>query len=65
MNMFSNGITREFLVNVVAPGVMCHRRVRNSIYRWYGAELAHGCGIKPGCYLGNGTGVLKIGGVLS
>lgn len=56
-----NKVIREFLVNVVASGVVCHRRVRNTIYRRYGVELSWGCEIKPGCYIGNGTGILKMG----
>lgn len=63
--MHINNAIRECLLNVVASGVICHRRVRNTIYRWYGVELSQGCEIKPGCYIGNGTGALKIGGGLS
>lgn len=59
--MYLSKVIKEFLLNVVASGVICHRRVRNTIYRWYGIEQSQDCEIKSGCYIGNGKGVLKIG----
>lgn len=57
-----NKVIREFLLNVVASGVVCHRHVRNTIYRWHGVELSQGCEVKAGCYIGDRIGALKIGG---
>lgn len=57
------GIIKDFILNSIAAGVLCHRRLRMKIYRLYGAEIPADCEIKPRCYLGLGKGHLKIGGV--
>ena len=56
------GMIKDFILNSIAAGVLCHRRLRMSIYRLYGAEIPTDCEIKPRCYLGLGKGHLKVGG---
>lgn len=48
------GIIKDFILNSIAAGVLCHRRLRMKIYRLYGAEIPADCEIKPRCYLGIG-----------
>ena len=56
------GLIKDFILNSIAAGVLCHRRLRISIYRLYGAEIPTDFEIKPRCYLGPGPGHLKVGG---
>lgn len=44
------GMIKDFILNSIAAGVLCHRRLRMSIYRLYGAEIPTDCEIKPRCY---------------
>lgn len=55
------GMIKDFILNSIAAGVLCHRRLRMRIYRLYGAEISTDCEIKPRCYLGLGKGHLKVG----
>ena len=32
-------IIKDFILNSIAAGVLCHRRLRMKIYRLYGAEI--------------------------
>ena len=41
------GIIKDFILNSIAAGVLCHRRLRMKIYRLYGAEIPADCEIKP------------------
>ena len=54
------GIIKDFILNSIAAGVLCHRRLRMKIYRLYGAEITADCEIKPRCYLGLGKGHIMI-----
>lgn len=56
------GIIKDFILNSIAAGVLCHRRLRMKIYRLYGAEIPADCEIKPRCYLGLGKGPFENGG---
>ena len=39
------GIIKDFILNSIAAGVLCHRRLRMKIYRLYGAEIPADCEI--------------------
>lgn len=56
------GMINDFILNGIAAGLLCHRRIRMMIYRLYGADISADCEIKPKCFLGLGKGHLKLGG---
>lgn len=55
-------IIKDFILNSIAAGVLCHRRLRMKIYRLYGAEIPADCRNKAKMLFWTGKRSFENGG---